>query len=267
MKTRFVVVKVVAILSVTFPAGALDNGRAKAAVKVTANFQSDGSAVIATPAPPSARLANTLNAYQQRLLDMVLERTSVGLEQITRAAKGGAISADEAALLSAERYQTGLAMIELLQALYDTTASELKNSNVEVAPKPAAPLNIVQVAPPSSSNDVSPELVEYLELNPAQIAAIQALVQEDRKTAQPLTEEVQKQQRAIAAAAAKGSSGEKQVRHLAAEQAKVVEKIILANAEFEAKLYQVLNEDQRQKLDSLRNATVSSVQPETIASH
>ena len=98
-----------------------------------------------------------------------------------------------------------------------------------------------------------------LNLSAAQVQAMQAQIDEDRAKAQPLIEQLAKLDRQMFAVTINERFDEQKLHHLAAKQASVLEKLIIANAELEQKLYWMMNQQQRRQVDELRaQAAVST---------
>lgn len=102
------------------------------------------------------------------------------------------------------------------------------------------------------------EIATYLDLTPAQIAAVQAQISEDQKQVRPLVEQLAEQERALESATKSAPFDEKQVRALAAQQSAVLEQLIVANAREAAKLYSMLTSDQQARVDKLQQKSMAS---------
>src|SRR6266404_1583940 len=117
------------------------------------------------------------------------------------------------------------------------------------------------VPPPESAPDVSQAIVKYLELTPAQIAAIQLQIEKERGRVRPLVERLAKNRRALIVATLKGQFDVDQVRELAAQQARILEPLIVANARLQTKVYEILTIEQRRKIDGMRKETAGLRHP------
>jgi len=104
-------------------------------------------------------------------------------------------------------------------------------------------------------------IVEYLDLTPVQIAAIQAQIAEQRGQAQSLMKQLTNNRRELIATTLKGQFDIRQVRKLAARQARILEPLIIANARLQTKIYKLLTVEQRRKLDGLRKETAGLTHP------
>jgi len=195
-----------------------------------------------------------MQAYRQGM-EQVFEKTCHDLEQIAEAARQGTVSREQAEYASIQRYQLGLMTFELLQTLYESADQEISRA---APPRDSPGLltagDALLVSPPSSSTNVSPAITQNLALNPAQIAAIQAFIEEDRQRKLPLIEKLADNRRKMSAVMSNGSVDEKKIEILAAEQAQILKQIIISDAQFETKVYQTLTDEQRRKLDELRKS-------------
>jgi Spy/CpxP family protein refolding chaperone len=117
------------------------------------------------------------------------------------------------------------------------------------------------VPPPDSSPDVSQEMVKYLELTPAQIATIQMQIEKERGQVQPLKKRLARNRRAMAAATLNGRFDARQVNELAAQQARILESLIVANARLQTEVYKILTIEQRRKFDGMKKETAGLMHP------
>jgi hypothetical protein len=124
-----------------------------------------------------------------------------------------------------------------------------------VVPLPSTPTEGAQyviVPLPSPAPDAELQFVRELELSPAQVAAMRAEIEDDRQKARPLVDQLMVVQRMLILVTLDGRFDEKQVRVLAAKEAHLLQQLIIANTRLEMKLYSMLTEQQRQKVDKLR---------------
>ena len=117
------------------------------------------------------------------------------------------------------------------------------------------------VPPPDSAPDVSQAIVKYLELTPAQIAAIQVQIEEERGRVRPLVKRLAKNRLALTAATLNGRFDVRQVRDLAAQQARILEPLIVANARLQTKVYEILTIEQQRKIDGMKKETAGLTHP------
>ena len=89
-------------------------------------------------------------------------------------------------------------------------------------------------------------------LDPAQITAIQEQLIEHRKQVQPLIGQIAGTIATLNSVTEKEQFDEKQVRALAVQQSRMLERLILANATLEVKLYGMLTSEQKRRVDDIR---------------
>jgi len=117
------------------------------------------------------------------------------------------------------------------------------------------------ISPPESAPDVPTAIVEYLELTPVQIVAIQAQIEEQHVQAQSLIEQLTNNRRELIATTVQGRFDIRQVRKLAAQQARILEPLVVANARLQAEIYKILTVEQQRRLDEMRKETAGLTQP------
>ena len=111
------------------------------------------------------------------------------------------------------------------------------------------------VSPPDSSPDLPAAIVSYLDLTPLQIAAIQAQIAVQRGQVQSLMQQLTNNRWELIATTLKGQFDIRQVRKLAAQQARILEPLVVANARLQTEIYKILTVEQQRKLDEVRKAT------------
>ena len=117
------------------------------------------------------------------------------------------------------------------------------------------------VSPPDSSPDVPTAIVRYLELTPLQIAAIQAQIAVQRGQVQSLMEQLTNNRWELIATTLKGQFDIHRVRKLAAQQARILEPLLVANARLQTEIYKILTVEQQRKLDEMRAETAGMTHP------
>lgn len=206
------------------------------------------------------QLPGSDNATYPELMQAVLQGLSEDLVQIEQAARDSKISREHAQYLRVECYYVALTRFQLMRALYqsshETNKTELY-SPANTAPQVSG--NTIVIPPPTSSPDVSEQIASYLELTPPQVASIQAQITDEGKRVEPLLEQLDKSRRALISATLHGSFDAAEVQTLAAEQSRIVEKLIVANALVESKVYSMLTMEQQHKVDELRRRALASL--------
>ena len=230
-------------------------------ISACAQDNNDQHAMIAAaPKHLSASGPQDIKDQYPQQMEAVLQSVSQELVQITQAVRDGSIDRSQAEYLSVERYYVGLMRFQLLRAFYqnaDGASQRQPYSQAKTSPQNSD--TVVTIAPPTSSPDVQQQLANYLQLNPEQIAAIQAQIANDRKQVQPLLQRLETSRRALISSTLEGQYDAKRVELLAAEQSQIMEQLIVANTMLETELYKLLTPEQQQKVDELRRQAMASV--------
>ena len=206
-------------------------------------------------APAGSQHAGT---YPARL-EEVLGAMSVELGEIAQAARESKISREQAEYLSLERYYVALARFQLLRMLYlAPQESNPTQSYAQANTSPQVSGSAFVIPPVVCSPDIPNQLVDYLELTPLEIQALEAQITEECQQIQPLVERLDKSRRKLLAMKLNGKVDDREVQALAAEQSQIVKQLIVANSQLETKLYNTLTSEQQQKVDGLLRQTLNS---------
>jgi len=134
---------------------------------------------------------------------------------------------------------------------------------VRTDPTPSSAGELVMVALPFSSLQLSPALVEYLGLTPTQVRSIQRLMDRERPTTEPLMHELRTISGELDAAIQQSQNNENQGtpqrQRLAATQARLLKQLIRANSHLQRRINDVLEPQQRKKLDSFKRTSEVTV--------
>jgi Spy/CpxP family protein refolding chaperone len=242
-------------------AGAEENSTAQLTNGVMARVPRQQSSSTAIPPaqlqePPGSQDATE---YPQ-LMQAVLQGLSEDLVQIAQLAHDGNISRKQAEYLSVEGYYRALMRFQLLRALYQNAAGANQREPYSQANTAPQSSDTTMVVPsPTSQPDLSGQIASYLELTPAQIAAIEARVTADRERVEPLLEQLDNSRRALISNTLNGHFDAQEVRALAAEQSRILQQLIEANAEVEANVYSILTSEQQRKVNELRRQTMATM--------
>jgi Spy/CpxP family protein refolding chaperone len=119
----------------------------------------------------------------------------------------------------------------------------------------------VLVAMPFSSLQLSPTLVESLGLTGTQTKAIQKLMDQERPTTEPLMDELRTVSAELGASIRQNQSDDNEgvAQSLAATQARLLKQLMRANSRLQRRIDDVLDPQQRKKLDALRRKAEVSV--------
>lgn len=196
-----------------------------------------------------------LEDYQAEMVG-ITQSFSARVAAIAEAVQSGQLSSEQGQKLSTEQYLMAQMQFELLSAWRDMLEQDLaRTQSVKPDPAAAQASDIVMVALPFSSLQLNPSLAQYLDLTASQSRAIQELMTEERRNLQPLMAQLQTTREKLLAATGAGQANEKEVKALAATQAGMLAQLIVANSRMQAKLYKLLNPEQRKKLDDFKRAS------------
>jgi hypothetical protein len=155
---------------------------------------------------------------------------------------------------------SGLARFQLL-----STGYKMLDDQPRRKPETLSELQVsgdtLLVAHPDLSPDVPTAIVEYLDLTPLQIAAIQAQIAAQRGQVQSLMQQLTRNRWELIATTLKGRFDIRQVRKLAAQQARILEPLVVANARLQTEIYKILTVEQQRKLDEIRKETARLSHP------
>jgi hypothetical protein len=142
-----------------------------------------------------------------------------------------------------------------------TVGVSTDNAHVLADPNPSSTGEVVLVAMPFSSLQLSPSLVEYLGLSRTQAKAIQKLMDHERPTTEPLMDELRTVSAGLGVAIRQNQSNESEgvAQSLAATQARLLKQLMRVNSRLQRKIDEVLGRQQRKKLDALRHRAEVSV--------
>ena len=184
---------------------------------------------------------------------------SAELAEIAQAAREGKISRDQAEYLSLERYYVALSRFQLLRTLYQPPQESGPSQNYAQANTSSQSSGSALVIPPLvCTPDIPVQLVDYLQLTPTEMQALEAQVTEQCKEIQPLVDKLEKSRSKLLAMKLNGKVNDREVQALAAEQSQIIKRIIVANSQLETKLYNTLTSEQQRKVDGLLRQTLNS---------
>jgi Spy/CpxP family protein refolding chaperone len=262
MKSKFVLI-IFLLFTTAVPVTLL--GRTDAGALDLPSIQVDASAfeannaalraVLDTPSALPRGPQDILNDYQAEMAG-ITERLSARVAAIAQAVQSGQLSSEQGQKLSTEQYQVAQMQFELLSAWRDTLEQDLARTP-SAKPDPAASQasEIVMVALPFSSLQLDPSLAQYLDLTASQSRAIQKLMSDERRDLQPLMAQLKTTREKLLTATGSSQANEKEVKALAATQAGMLAKLIVANSRMQAQLYKLLNREQQRKLDDLKRSS------------
>jgi hypothetical protein len=185
-------------------------------------------------------------------MDAVSNRLTSELSSIARAAERNQISSDQAEQISRQRYEVAMMQFQLLVALRANLERDIDRAK-QTPPRESTLRDDVSavVELPFSSLQLSPELAEYLHLTSNQAAAIQKVMANERGSLEPMMAELRSTGQKLYQANLRSHS-DKEVRALATSQANIISNLIIADSRLQSRIYETLDEEQRNKLDHLR---------------
>jgi hypothetical protein len=188
------------------------------------------------------------------LMVAVTQKFSATLTAIGEAVARGELSSEQAVEMSAEQYQLTQMQFELLSLWREIEEQDsARTPDDQATPGPRKEKEIVVVALPFSSLQLSPSLVEYLSLSESQVEAIQQLMLQEQQNVEPVMTEL-RTTRAKLLAVSSEHINEKEVKGLADKEANVLAKLIVANARTQSKIHKLLTPGQQKKLSDLERA-------------
>ena len=185
------------------------------------------------------------------------EQFSAKLGVLVQAVEKGELSRDQGENISAEQYQAARMQFELLSALHAMLQADVAHAAIappQPQPTAAKSSEIVVVPLPFSSLELSPALTEYLNLSSAQVRAIEQLMSEERRNLKPLMDDMQATRAKLLAASGQHATNQKEIKTLAAAQAGMLTKLIVANSRTQARLFKLLTAEQQKKLEAFKQS-------------
>ena len=212
-------------------------------------------ATIVTTNPATPRGPNDLLRDYEAQMEAVSRRFSNELGAISQAVQYGQLSRERAEETTGERYQVAMMQFQLLSALHTMLEREIdRDETAQHGMKASKPGDTVMVALPFSSLQLNPSLIQYLQLTQTQAVAIEELMVNERRNLEPIMAEIKTAGQRLLwlnRDHVDGKDPEEEVHAVAASQAAALSKLIVANSHMHARIYQLLNGEQRRKLDKL----------------
>jgi hypothetical protein len=212
------------------------------------------SVITVTPAMPRGP-NDVIQAYEAEM-EGVSSRLTGELASIAQAAERNQIGSEQAEQISKQRYQVAMMQFQLLVALHANLERDIDRAK-QMPQKDSDSMreNVSAVVElPFSSLQLNPSLIRYLQLTQSQADAIQEVMSNERQNLDPMMAELRTTGQKLFLANQQGNTKSKEVRALAASQATILSRLIVANSRMQAKIFAVLNEEQLRKLAHLRQA-------------
>lgn len=217
--------------------------------------------VLATPCATSCGPEDQLQDYEAGMVS-VTRQFSAKIAIIAGAVERGELSREQGEEISAEQYETAQMQFNLLSALHEMLAQDFARENAapQSPSKPSQENEIVMVALPFSSLQLNPSVIESLDLSPYQVRSIQQVMSDERSTLEPLMAQLQTTREQLLNITERDQTkNEKEVKALAAAQARNLTKLIVANSRMRARIYQLLSPQQQRKLDEIQKSSETLV--------
>jgi hypothetical protein len=190
----------------------------------------------------------------------IAAQLSMDLGVISNAVRTGQIIREQGEYVSGERYQVAMRQFQLLGALHSILEEDIARAPAApTEPTPSPGGETVLVAMPFSSLQLNPSLVEYLGLNPTQVRSIQRLMDQERPRTQPLMLELRTVSAESGVAVRQSNDNEGIAQSLGARQTRLLKQLMRANSRLQRRIDDVLDPQQRKKLDAFRRDTEVSV--------
>jgi hypothetical protein len=192
----------------------------------------------------------------------IAQRLSMDLAAISNAVGTGQITREQGEYASGERYQVATTQFQLFSALHTVLEADIARAPiVRTDPTPSPAGELVLVAMPFSSMQLSPSLVEYLGLIPAQVRSIQKIMDQERPKTEPLMLELRtiSGELGVAIQQSQNNDNEGTAQRLAATQTRLLKQLMRANSRLQRRIDDVLDPQQRKKLDSFNRTSEVTV--------
>lgn len=253
MKSHWIELIIICMLAIS--AGAQVNSGSQPAVGpfTSSTAQADGT----DKAPSQLGSSQDPAPYPERL-ESVLTAMSAELGEIAQAARDGKITRAQAEYLSLERYYVALTRFQFLRTLYESPEeNDLRAPYSQANTVTQTASGVLAIPAVTCTPEIPAQIVDYLELTPVEMQALEAEVTEECKQVKPLVEKLENSRRRLMAMKLDGKAGDREVQTIAAEQSQIMKQLIVANSQLETKLYSLLTTEQQRKVDGLLRQTLS----------
>jgi Spy/CpxP family protein refolding chaperone len=196
----------------------------------------------------------------------ITKRIAGELGEISEAVGKGELSSAQGEYLARERYQIAMMQFQLLSASHAILEQAAAQPSTASLPAEGSPSEQTLIVPlPFSSLQLSPSLVQYLELTPKQTSGIQQVMERERLSFAPLMAELDAARQKLEMAKQTDHPDEKEIRSLALAQARLLTKAVAEDADLQSKISRLLNSEQRMKINRLNQTNeVRGLQVATV---
>jgi hypothetical protein len=223
-----------------------------------AHFPAD---LLVTPPVIPRNPGDLLRDYELKMASIAAQ-LSMDQGVISNAVRTGQITREQGEYATGERYQVAMMQFQLCGALHAMLEADIaRTPAVATDPTPSSTDDLVMVAMPFSSLELSPSLVEYLGLTPTQVRSIQGLMDRERPTTEPLMHELRTISGELRAAIQRSHNNENEgaPQRLAARQVRLLKQLMRANSRLQRRINDLLDRQQRKKLDSFKRTSEVTV--------
>jgi hypothetical protein len=213
----------------------------------------ENPATTSVPTDPAVEVSDPKQALQDfdSLMIALTQKFSATLTTIAEAAKRGELSSEQAREMSAQQYELTHMQFELLSLWRGIEEQDLtKTPDVQEDPDPKRENEVVTVALPFSSLQLNPSLAKYLNLTPTQLEGIQQIMTREQRNSESLTTALRFTREKVLAIGSEHID-EKQLKALADTEARLLARLIVANARMQSKIYKLLSPEQQERLSDL----------------
>ena len=213
------------------------------------------TSVLSVPSAAPRGPEDLLQDYEEGMR-AITQQFSQRVAVIAAAVNRGELTREQAEDITAEQYQLAQMQFDLLSALREMLRQDIARG-AAATPRPTADSStqseIGMVALPFSSLQLNPSIIEYLDLSSAQVTSIEKLMSDERRNLVPLMARMEENREQLLSVTEQGETkDEKQIKVLAAAQARNLTELIVANSRMRTKIYQLLSPTQQRKLDDFQ---------------
>jgi len=212
--------------------------------------------LVAIP-PVSPRGPRDLLRDYELEMASIAERLSMDLRVISNAVGTGQITKEQGEYVIGERYQVAMMQFQLFSALHTMIEADIaRTPAVPKEPTTYSGGEMVLVAMPFSFLQLNPSLVEHLGLNPTQVKSIQSLMDQGRPKIELLVLELRTvtAELGLAVRQSQNTDNEGPAQSLMATQARLFRQLMRANSRLQRRIDEVLDPQQRKKLDTFKRS-------------
>ena len=195
-----------------------------------------------------------LEDYEAEMMKIV-SRMSDELGEIRQAIANDQLPREQGESLARERYQVAMMQYQLFSAWHAILEHDVTRVSAAQSKRDPSPTDeALVVALPFSSLQLNSFLQQYLELTPQQSSAIRQVMAGERPYVVPLMAEFNATRQKLELATRRTYPDQKQIRALALTQARLLTKLVAEDTDLQRKISQLLNSEQRRKVEKLNQA-------------